>query len=79
MLDGIAALFFLLKGEFKSSLAVWKAHMEYYRNIKRLKEKRREAGKEGNKDFTGLILNKNVVFEFYIKRHKTFSSLKTNL
>lgn len=79
MLDGVAALFFLLKGELKSSLAVWKAHMEYYRNFERLKKKRREAGKEGNKDFTGLILNKNIVFEFYIKRHKTFSSLKTSL
>jgi GT2 family glycosyltransferase len=79
ILDGIAALFFLVKGEFKSTGAVWKAHMEYYRNIERLKEKRREAGKEGKMDFPGLILNKSIVFEFYIKRIRTFSGMKTNL
>jgi GT2 family glycosyltransferase len=79
VLDGIAALFFLVKGEFKSFGAVWKAHMEYYRNIEKLKEKREKAGDAGKTDFNGLILNKSIVFEFYIKRHKTFSSLKTNL
>lgn len=78
ILDGIAALFFLVKGEFKSSLAVWSAHMDYYRNIERLKGKRLEAPKAITEDFTGLILNKSIVFEFYIKRHKTFSSLNTN-
>jgi Predicted glycosyltransferases len=79
ILDGIAALFFLPKGEFRSTGAVWKAHMEYYRNIERLKEKRNEAGIEGKINFTGLILNKSIVFEFYIKGHRTFSSMKTNL
>jgi GT2 family glycosyltransferase len=77
VLDGIAALFFLVKGEFKSCRAVWKANMEYYRNIEQLKEKRKKAGEAGKIDFTGLILNKSIVFEFYIKRHKTFLSLKT--
>ena len=28
---------------------------------------------------SGLILNKCVVFEFYIRNHRTFRSLKTNL
>jgi hypothetical protein len=79
LLDGIAALFFLLKGEFKSCGAVWKAHMDYYRNIERLKEKRSGGSQSEHTDFPGLILNKNIVFEFYVMRHRTFSSLKTNL
>jgi len=79
ILDGIAALFFLAKGEFKSFRAVWKAHMDYYRNVEQLKEKRRIAGKSEPTDFAGLILNKNIVFEFYIRRRRTFSSLKTNI
>ena len=79
ILDGIAALFFLVKGEFKSFRAVWKAHMDYYRNIEQLKMKRISAGKSEPTDFGGLILNKNIVFEFYVRRHRTFSSLKTNI
>jgi len=79
ILDGIAALFFLVKGEFKSFRAVWKAHMDYYRNIEKLKMKRISAGKSEPTDFGGLILNKNIVFEFYVRRHRTFSSLKTNI
>jgi GT2 family glycosyltransferase len=79
ILDGLAALFFMLKGEFKSCRAVWKAHLDYYRNIKRLKEKRITSGKPEPTDFTRLILNKNIVFEFYIRKHRTFSSLKTNI
>jgi len=79
VLDGIAALFLLVKGEFKSFRAVWKAHMDYYRNIEQLKMKRISAGKSEPTDFGGLILNKNIVFEFYVRRHRTFSSLKTNI
>ena len=79
VLDGIAALFLLVKGEFKSFRAVWKAHMDYYRNIEKLKMKRISAGKSEPTDFGGLILNKNIVFEFYVRRHRTFSSLKTNI
>jgi Predicted glycosyltransferases len=79
ILDGIAALFFMAKGEFKSFGAVWKAHMDYYNNIELLKEKRRTTGKSEPTDFAGLILNKNIVFEFYIRRRRTFSSLKTNI
>ena len=79
VLDGIAVLFFIAKGDFKSCRAVRKAHMEYYRNIERLKEKRRSSVKSESTDFGGLILNKCIVFEFYIRRRRTFSSLKTNL
>ncbi|MGA1978163.1 MAG: glycosyltransferase family 2 protein [Bacteroidales bacterium] len=79
VLDVIAALFFLSKGQFKSVNAVWKAHRDFYRNLKSLKEKRKLASSPLTvTNFPGLILNKNIVFEFYLKRHRTFSSLKTN-
>jgi GT2 family glycosyltransferase len=78
ILDGIAALFFLIKGQLRSFTAVWKAHMEFYRQLATTKTKR-EALKKlyGSRD-VGMILNKSVVFEFYIKGNKTFSSLRTN-
>jgi GT2 family glycosyltransferase len=77
LLDAVAALFFLAKGELRSAISVWKAHTDFYRNIKSLKEKREKIRTLGNLYPGGLILNKSIVFEFYIKRHKTFESLKT--
>lgn len=79
LLDGVAALFFLVRGEFKSFSAVWKAHMEFYRSLNTLKSKRKNTNHDSSIDFSGLILNKSLVVEFYLKGHKTFNSLvKTN-
>jgi GT2 family glycosyltransferase len=75
LLDGLAALYFLMKGSFKSVNAVWKAHMDYYKALERLNEKRSlvkklEVGKTDES-----FLNKSIVFEFYIKGNKTYNSL----
>ena len=78
ILDGIAALFFLIKGQFSSTAAVWKAHRDYYKHHEKLREKRKLIKITGEYKSTEMILNKFVVFEFYIKGHKTFKSLKTN-
>jgi len=79
ILDGIAALFFLVKGQFSSTAAVWKAHRDYYKHSTKLKEKRKLVRIACENKSAQLILNKCIVFEFYIKRNKTFRSLKTNL
>ncbi len=78
ILDGVAALFFLVKGQFRSFAAVWKAHVGFYRQLAVIKTKREALKKLYGSRNVGMILNKSVVFEFYIKRNRTFSSLKTN-
>ncbi|MDQ1296840.1 MAG: hypothetical protein QG611_819 [Bacteroidota bacterium] len=78
LLDGVAALFFLIKGQFSSTAAVCKAHMDYYKHHNKLREKRRLLKITGEYKPPEMILNKFVVFEFYLKGHKTFKSLKTN-
>jgi len=78
MLDGVAALFFLFKGQFRSSWSVFKAHIDYYRNSCKLREKRKAVRMLGTNESSGLLLNKSVVFEFYIRKHRTFRSLKAN-
>ena len=77
ILDGIAAMFFLLKGQFRSVRSVWKAHIDYYRHLDQLKENRKTVKAMCGNEPVGLILNKCVVFEFYIKGKKTFNSLKS--
>lgn len=74
-LDGMAAVFFLLKGQFRSTAAVWKAHMWYYRNKCRLKQERERASGSASPEKPLPVLNKSIVFEFYIKRIRTFREL----
>jgi hypothetical protein len=76
ILDAVAAIFFLLKGQPRSTLAVWKAHRDASKNISILREKRKLVRELGDNENPGLILNKYVVFEFYIKKHVTFGSMK---
>jgi len=75
LLDGLAAVFFLTKGSFRSVRAVWKAHMDYNKVINELKEKRKTVKKIEINHTNTLVLNKSIVFEFYIKGNKTYKSL----
>jgi GT2 family glycosyltransferase len=75
-LDGVAAIMFLLKGNFENFKSVWKAHMDYYRAKDELKRKRVLVKKLETKIIPVLILKKSIVFEFYAKGNKTFKSLK---
>jgi GT2 family glycosyltransferase len=77
LLDGVAAIMFLLKGEVESFRSVWKAHMAYYKNIDQLKTKREMVKKLATGNQVPMILNKSIVFEFYVKGKRTYSSLKT--
>jgi hypothetical protein len=79
ILDILAALFFLCKGQFTSVRAVWKAHVDFNKKLEFVKIERERVKMLGKNGYSGLILNKCIVLEFYIKGHKTFESLKTNL
>jgi GT2 family glycosyltransferase len=75
LLDGFAAGMFLFTGRFSKVRAIWKAHMDYYKSISVLKLKR-ESIKDPDSKHSKTVLNKSIVFEFYIKRNKTFDKLK---
>jgi len=75
LLDGLAAVYFLLQGSFSSFKAVWRAHMDYYKVLDQLKEKRKAVKKLEVITGSETILNKSIVFEFYIKGNKTYNSL----
>lgn len=78
LLDGLAAVTFLFTGKFRNVKAVWKAHIDYNKSLEELKLKRRTVKLLGTGKPVGKILNKSIVFEFYIKGIKTFDRLKTN-
>jgi hypothetical protein len=70
LLDGLAALQFLLKGNWRSFKAVLEAHIAFY--------KMREADSSisnSNYALTGYY-EKSIVFDFFVKRLKKFSQLE---
>jgi hypothetical protein len=75
VLDGVAAIVFILKGRPGSAKAVWKAHMDYYKSIKPLKVKREYLRSFPENKNVSHLMNKSIVFGFYFKGEKTFSSL----
>ena len=76
LLDGFAAVIFLIKGNFNAVRSVWKAHRDFYKSIRELKLKRGLVKELEVKSIPTPVLNKCIIFEFYIKGNKTYSSLK---
>lgn len=78
MMDGLTAVSYLFTGRFGNIKSIWNAHLDYYRNIGPLKEKREAVKRLSVSQTVKFILNKSIVFEFYIKGKKNFSELNLN-
>ncbi len=79
ILDGVAAVMFMLKGMPGNVKAVWKAHMDFYKSIKSLKEKRKSVRDLTINENESNIMNKSIVFWFYVKGMKTFNDLNIQI
>lgn len=77
LMDGLALIRFVLKGKFRNAISVGRAHLDFYTSLGKLREKRNQTLNQGKVQNDDLILNKSIVFEFYIRGCKTFSSLST--
>ena len=71
-LDGIAGLKFLLEGDFLDFTAVIEAHLYFYRNLGKLKKKRKEI----KQTKVGQIYQGNIVFSHYLFGKKKYSELE---
>lgn len=71
ILDGIAAIKFLLQGGFMDFVAVIEAHLYIYRNHAKLKEKRRMIKQKQVSN----IYMKNIVLQYYFRKKRKFSDL----
>jgi len=79
LIDGIAALKFLLSGDLKNFKAVYKGHRDFNKQKKALLLKRESLKSQLKKFSNNGVLNSSLVVEFYLKKKKTFSSLEGNL
>lgn len=76
IMDGIAAIKFITEGKPGYFKSVWDAHISFYKSLHQLRVKREMVRKIGEASFPELILNKSIVFEFFVKGNKTYTSLK---
>ncbi len=74
VLDGVAGLKFLLEGNWRDAIAVIKAHYHFYIAIGSLKKKRKDLKHKK----VAQIYQRNIVYEHFIKKIKTFNQLQQN-
>lgn len=80
VLDGIAALKFLMEGSTALFAAVWKAHRDFRGNFKTMKNRRREEiqacqSKEGSKPNRTGRYRGSILIDYFIRRKHTFGQL----
>jgi len=72
-LDWLAALKFLVEGCFKDFQMVFKAHLDFYKRLKPLREKRKKI----QHNTVSCMYRRNIVFDSMILGKNKFSDLKT--
>lgn len=78
LFDGLAGVQFLLKGKFKDTFAIIKAHFAFYFWIPTLIKKRKlHSVKKELSELDGTF-NKSIVFQYFVKNKRKYSDLKIN-
>ena len=80
ILDGVAGMMFLLKGQIQHVKAIIKAHWHFFPKIKHLLERRKHFSELVQKISIGKsnrngIVQKSVIWRYYVRRKKTFKNL----
>jgi len=71
ILDWVAAVVFLLKGQFKNAEAVLKAHNDFIRNFRLNREKRKKIHREFPTYSTDNIYNRLIILDYYLLQKKS--------
>ncbi len=75
VLDGVAAVQFFLKGEWKEVQAIWKAHRQFFAGKRYWNQKRKEnLVKKRTAQLTGWY-PRSVVWQYFVKGRKDFAAL----
>lgn len=78
-LDGIAAMRFLLRGEFKAYWAVFKAHMYIYGNLRSILKQRKEIKKNSTRFNKKGLFRGSIIWQHYGKNVNEFTALNQDL
>ncbi|MGB5989789.1 MAG: glycosyltransferase family 2 protein [Marinifilaceae bacterium] len=73
LLDGVAAVKFLLKFEFLNFKAVWNAHIDFYKMVPAYKLSRKQVQANSSIISFYTVITKSMVWLYYFKRERSFS------
>ncbi|WP_439181534.1 glycosyltransferase family 2 protein [Carboxylicivirga taeanensis] len=76
VLDGVAGLHFLFKGEFSFFMAVLRAHLDFYRRLPDVIRRRKELAAGIVKTKHHEVYPQSIIWAFYLKGLRKFSQLK---
>ena len=72
ILDGIAGLQFVVTGKSKFCIEIIKAHMDVWRNLKRILNKRKALNNSRLQKLPVVVKRYSVIWKFYVSRKRTF-------
>ena len=75
LLDGVAAMQFLVTGQLKAFSKVLEAHFDFYKSLKQLKVKRKVLLQKVTNLYHPEVYKGSLIFDFFIARKKKFSEL----
>jgi hypothetical protein len=75
MLDGVAGIRLLLKGEFRQTATIIKAHFHFYRDLGKWLGRRREHRKLIVHRNEAGIYPRSIVWDYFLLRRKKFTDL----
>ena len=77
ILDGLAALVFLLKGETRSFAKVFSAHLKFYKSLPSLTRKRKAIFRAGKGNRVRLTTGKSILWNYFVRKRRKFSELNS--
>lgn len=75
ILDGLSAVMYLMQGKGSFFIAVLKAHFAFYSTLGNFKKKRNQIASSRMVNKHPQIFKKSIVFSFFIKKTRKFTSL----
>jgi len=76
ILDGIAALVFLMKGEFSSFGSVLTAHLKFYLALPKLTKKRRLIFQTRKETDTNLMTSNSILWNYFVLKRRRYAEIK---
>ncbi len=76
ILDGVAGIKYTLGGQVDFCIAIVRAHMSFYGNIKSTIKARHSLKKGRSRDLAPEVRNYSMIWRYYIRKRKTFSELE---
>ncbi len=74
-MDGVAAFYAIIKGNFSDALAIFKAHIHFFMRWRQTHIKRRQLKNTENPD---LMADYYIIFEYFIRGKKTYNEIESS-